>query len=292
MTSEELQRLRGTNAPVFAWDGDEVFDCGLPRVYITSVAWGEETTASHTGRTYAGSYPPVQADYEVAYDVAGVDLAGDDDDDADGWLALRWGAEYYEEGMGVTGGEPWERAWRVDCFRAAELLYLWAASKGNPVAYLNLGYVYSYDRCEGRYWRDGTLAEGEPYPREERAVECFCAAADAGEPEACYKLGDLVRRGEGCEPSLTRAFELYQRAWDLGRMSDPAVWASAALRLGNACEYGEGCEQDFDRALGWYHHAEVGLGIAVEGGATWYKRARASAHDGALRCRQELDGRY
>ena len=29
------------------------------------------------------------------------------------------------------------------------------AERGNAMAYLNLGYVYSYVRCERRYWRAG-----------------------------------------------------------------------------------------------------------------------------------------
>ena len=50
---------------------------------------------------------------------------------------------------------------RIMCFQAAELLYLHASKKGNPIGDLNLGYVYSYDRCEGRYW-NRSLADDTP----------------------------------------------------------------------------------------------------------------------------------
>lgn len=66
--------------------------------------------------------------------------------DHNDWEALRYGSAYYEEGMSCDPDGPHnEHEKRQMCFEAAELLYLHAASTGNPYAHLNLGYVYSYD---------------------------------------------------------------------------------------------------------------------------------------------------
>ena len=84
---------------------------------------------------------------EMLYPFAVSDLASDD---VDGEDALYYGGRYYDEAMGYT--DPHDHDMRIECFQAAELLYRHAAGRGNTVAYLCLGYVYSYDRCEGRYW--------------------------------------------------------------------------------------------------------------------------------------------
>ena len=90
--------------------------------------------------------------------------------------ALYYGALHYNEGMGYT--DPADREKRIACFQAAEVLYRSTAEKGSADAYLCLGYVYSYDRCEGRYWRDPMVFAVDDcgaYPREKRAFECFGA---------------------------------------------------------------------------------------------------------------------
>lgn len=111
--------------------------------------------------------------------------------DPDGSIALSFGADYYLEAMGYF--EAADRQARIECFQAAEILYLHAAAKGNVYAYLNLGHVYSYDRCEGRCFVDRRHSEdasgGALYPWEQRAFECFEFAAKSGDVEACYKLG-------------------------------------------------------------------------------------------------------
>jgi hypothetical protein len=57
------------------------------------------------------------------------------------------GADYYNEAMSCD----WRTERRVECFRAAEVLYLHASRLGNAMADDDLTYVYSYDRCEGNY---------------------------------------------------------------------------------------------------------------------------------------------
>lgn len=215
-------------------------------------------------------------------------------DDKGGEDALYYGGCYYEEGMSYT--DPADLGKRVDCFRAAEILYRHSAGRGNAVANLCLGYVYSYDRCEGRYWRcPMTLEAAEdnacPYPREERAFACLTKAARAAIPEACYKLGDLYKQGVGCEPSAVEAFNWYMQAFELAEHEPPVIQGSIALRIAGCCEEGFGCRQDFAKALECYEQAMAALEVAVDNGEAWYGKALAEARAGAKRCQQELQVR-
>ena len=252
--------------------GDWYPGSDYPAVWITERV--EDLDGNYLGRTYVMCYP-----FE--------------DPDEGGWVALRYGADYYVEGMGYADAADHQT--RIDCFRTAELLYLHAAEKGNPIAYLNLGYVYSYDRCEGNYYRDWRLCETEedysaPIPCEERAFECFQKAAYAGVAEGFYKLGDMYKNGVGCEADAREAFRCYKRAFDLGKNDDPVVWGSVALRLGDAYENAIGCDQSFEQALKWYEQAATGLDIAVRSGEWFYQKALTSAETGVKRCKQELAG--
>lgn len=180
---------------------------------------------------------------------------------------------------------------RVLCFQAAELLYLHASRQGHPIADLNLGYVYSYDRCEGHYW-NADPAGSVPFDCDVHAYRHYRSAAEAGVAEACYKLGDLLRDGRGCKADPREAYSWFLRAYKLGKSGDPVIWGSAALRLGTSCENGEGCPQSFKAALDWYEKATTGLGIAVRAGDSWYRGALRRAKAGLARTHQELDGRY
>ena len=115
----------GGDAPVF--DTYFEYDWGgrrwpYPDVWITYQR--DMPTATRTGRDCIWHYTP--------------------DQDDDGWEALGYGGDYYDEGMSCVDDDEHEK--RVMCFQAAELLYLHAAAKGNPIADLCLGYVYAYDR--------------------------------------------------------------------------------------------------------------------------------------------------
>ena len=206
--------------------------------------------------------------------------------------ALYYGSLHYNEGMGYT--DPADREKRIECFQAAEALYRCAAGKGSADANLYLGYVYSYDRCEGRYWLDPTMpaVDGRwgAYPREERAFECFSLAAEAGIAEACYKLGDLYKHGVGCEPDAEAAYRWYSRASELAAQGSepPAVLGSIALRLAGCFEEDFGCAQSFSCALQMYQHAVAALETAVDNGDVWYEKALAGARAGVKRCKQEI----
>ena len=269
------------NDPVFeiGFEGDITYPNGdkLPSIWVTEPIFDGE--GGYDGRTYMLVYPYL--DHEFPF-------PGHDDESGED--ALYYGGCYYDEGMGYT--DPADHDKRVDCFRAAEVFYRHSAGRGNAVANLCLGYVYSYDRCEGRYWADPMTLETEEdyerYPREERAFECFSIAAAADIPEACYKLGDLYKHGTGCEPNAAEAFRWYVRAAELGARERPVILGSIALRLAGCYEEGLGCEQSFERAFEWYRKAASGLEFAVDHGETWYEKALSGARAGAKRCQQEI----
>ena len=246
----------------------------LPRIQISAPVRDAEGVA--LGRECVKPYPRIDDELDDCY--------GDE--------ALFYGGCYYDEAMGYT--DPLDRDLRIECFRAAELLYRHSAGRGNSVANLCLGYVYSYDRCEGRYWVDATVEEAgedrmQPYPREERAFECLALAAEAGIPEACYKLGDMYKHGTGCDPDAFEAHRLYVRASELAEFGEsPVVLGSVALRLASCFEEGFGCEQSFSSALKMYRKAAEALEAAVDAGETWYEKALAGARAGLKRCEQEM----
>ena len=263
-----------SNAPIFEVDFEDnkAYPNGdtLPSIWVSKPV--EDSEGNPLGRTYVMHYTFGSLD-------------------AGGWDALHYGGGYYDEAMSYT--DPADRDKRIDCFKAAELLYRHAAGRGNAVANLCLGYVYSYDRCEGHYWVDPMTLETEedykrPYPREERAFECFEQAAEAGICEACYKLGDMHKHGTGCVPDTSEAFYWYLRASELTDGEQPVILGSVALRLGECYEEAIGCAPDFARALSWYRQAVAALDVAVDAGESWYAKALASARAGVKRCEQEV----
>lgn len=257
-------------------NGDQV-----PGLWITSPIHDDQ--GNLLGRTYSLPYP-LPSFVDEFY-------PGMDPDDSNGEIALYYGGTYYDEAMPCT--DPADHELRVGCFRAAELLYRHSAGKGNAVANLCLGYVYSYDRCEGQYWVDPLDFKTQQeywnysYPREERAYECLKLAAEADICEACYKLGDMCKHGTGCEPDVAEAFRWYLRASELSAYQRPVILGSVALRLAGSYEEGLGCPQDFNRAMKWYQQAAAGLEVAFDNGETWYEKALSRAKAGIKRCQQE-----
>lgn len=267
----------GEDTPVFeiSFDGDITYPNGdsLPPIWITEpFEWCEDGSAQ---RTYTQIYP---ANTSESYD-------------PEGDTALHYGAQYYREAMSYLSKSAYDT--RVDCFCAAELLYRHSAGRGNAYAYLCLGYIYSYDRCEGQYWIDpATLNTTEDYkrlyPHEERAFECFQMAAQADIAEGCYKLGDMYKIGMGCDPDGREAFRWYTRASELAKHEHPVIIGGIALRLAQCYEDGIGCDVDFARALNWYKQAVAGIEFAVDRGETWYEKRLAQAQAGVKRTQQEV----
>lgn len=211
--------------------------------------------------------------------------------DPDGKWALFYGDSLYDDGMTLTDSSYADIRWR--CFYAADIFYRHAAGKGNPMAYLKLGYVYYYDRCEGHYWQgidwDKPAEERcRPFPREERTFQCFKKAAEEGLAEGAYKLGDVYKNGIGCIADEAEAYRCYIEASHLDDESETYLTGSIALRLAICLEEGVGCSHDFRKALSYYGRAEEYLEKAVDEGVHYYQGALRSAQNGITRCKQEI----
>ncbi len=252
----------------------------LPVVWV-SVPEGEPTLEV-TGRTMVGRYP---------------DVLGIFGPDEYGVEATNLGARYAGQGLDIQ--DPRFLPDRIDCFRAAEALSLWGASHGDAQALCNLGYFYAYDRCQGGYLGQDEFGREVPrepdgsFPCDRRAYECYLRSAQAGHPNACYKVGDLLAAGRGCQKDLAAAVSQWEEGYELGRRyREPVWWGAPALRLGRAYEEGEGCEHDFSEALRWYKRSVDGLSEAVQAGEWLYRKSLRDARNGVIRCEQELDGGY
>lgn len=194
------------NAPVFGWmwpekvpGGGPNTETGLPLVWITQQV--VEPQDGRTGRRCVYCYDP--------------------EDDPAGDFALGAGADYYNEAMSCD----WRTERRVECFQAAEVLYLHASRLGNAMADDDLTYVYSYDRCEGKYW--DSVAAGAKFPRPEerlsiaeRAFAHCRVAAEAGIAESCYKLGTSCATVEGAIRTRIRR---------TSGIAGPTTWGKATL---------------------------------------------------------------
>lgn len=120
---------RRRNVPVFAIDrmGTE-FRERLPRIWLSE----KVSNTRHDGmrRVFVESYPSAP--------------------DHGGAVALELGDRYLGEGMKARNRMPKES---LECFKAAEILYLHSVRRGNREAAGRLRRIYSEDLCQGDYWR-------------------------------------------------------------------------------------------------------------------------------------------
>lgn len=211
-----------------------------------------------------------------------------------GGTARAFANSYFMEGLSTPVRE--NRGKRIDCFRAAELLFLHAVARGDLKSHVGLGQIYVRDRCEGHYFdalnnnllADFTLPESVVA---QKAYDHFSYAASKGDIEGAYLLGDLLREGHGCSADLPGAFECYCYANDLLSKREsphPILRGNIALRLGRAFEGAEGCGTDFEAALHWYEIAADALGDAVDSGVLYFHTEYGQAKRGLARMRQEL----
>jgi TPR repeat protein len=271
---ERNQRLK---VAILEINFDRIFgELELPIIWITKPFY-DLGTEQVVGRVHIDYYTP--------------------DSDDSGWNALRFGAEYYEEGFNYVDSADKEK--RIDCFKAAEIFYLHSAQLGNIQAFVNLGYIYSYNRCEGRYFEflmseswEMAHADAQEYPFEDKAFEYFTKAHELGSNEAAYKLGDLYSRGIGCEVNLPRAFELYLSSYENGKNDESYIWGSAAYRLAGCYENAKGCDLSFAKALEYYVIAEIGLSDATKLGLSYYEKNLSNTRKAIKRLNQEISGRY
>lgn len=76
------------------------------------------------------------------------------------------------------------------------------------------------------------------------ALAALQPAAEAGDPEAMYYLGQMYAAGFGVEKDLKKAIALYRKAAEQGH-------APSQKELGTALALGEGIEQDVAEGLKW-----------------------------------------
>ncbi len=299
----------------------EIFDC---RYFYCHNRVSEILTisipASDGGRKVIDIYPK---DYEDSYDdriICGLFHEEKYPDelknlDPDGQRGFKYGCMYYSEGMSYTDSKDHQK--RIDCFKAAEILFSYASFDCHNIqAFVNLGYIYFYDRCEG-YYRErppqdyiDEMHSNYRYPHENSAFQCFeIATRRSNHPQAYYKLGDILFDEEKLknveEKRLNKFLEqnnfknskeaiisMYKKAYEYSEQYDSFIWGSAALRLGEIYECGKCDVQSFKDACYWYNIAETGLKIAVDAGEYYYKKSYIKAKNGKKRAIQELDGTY
>lgn len=284
-TSMVPVRLRSTSwharraqTPVYEVElqGRSAFE-RLPRIWVTEPVY-DARTGKLVGRDYVGCYPH--------------------DADAGGWRALELADRYLGEAQGYDSSDGRVSCMlRAECFRAAEILLLHAASRGNDEAWMKLASLYERDLCEGRYWKgalEGRARHALDVPLDERAAACLAQAASRGHAEALLRLGDLVASA-GDSSALARSYGMFRRSFDAACsfLEDHCACAGmAALRLGRCHELGRGCSFSFKKAQAWYRIAAEYLGEAYESGEWKCKRALGEARMGVRRMAQEMNGGY
>ncbi len=106
---------------------------------------------------------------------------------------------------------------------------------------------------------DTELAAGnEAYEAQsyESAIKHFRKAAEKGNAEAQFKLGNCLYQGLGAEQDQAEAVKWFRKAAEQGL-------AKAQFNLGNSFYQGAGAELDYDEAFNWYRKAaEQGLAEA------------------------------
>lgn len=256
---------------------------GLPEMAITEAVF-DEWSEEYLGREYLDVYPR-------GYCMPGESWAGPN-------LALKYAFLYYNEGLSYDSPEFEEG--RLNCFKAAEVLFLHAAVvpewEGSAKAWCMLGRLYYYDRCLGDYWLLDTTKELlETYPdvlwlrdRGARAYYSLKKAIALGDPEAIYILGDCYREGLGCTMDTDEAARLYRLSYAKSSAAQCFVKGSSALRVARAFEFGEGEEQNFEVAMRYYQIAYDSLTRALNLGEDIYEEECIWAEKGLERTKQEV----
>ncbi|MDO4290937.1 MAG: hypothetical protein Q4C41_06890 [Eggerthellaceae bacterium] len=264
---------RRAQTPVFEVDrrGAEASE-RLPRVWVTEPAY-DARTGAYVGREYVGVYP-----------------SGPDEG---GWRAFEAAERYSGE---AAACDQARKSLRVECFRAAEILYLHAAQRGNVEAYMKLAGLYLGDACCGRYWKGALEERARHYASftpVERGIAWLFRAAEHGHAQACCRLGDMLAEGKSCAQDPARAYGLFRRAYDVAAFEGESAQAgAAALRLATCHERGRGCAFSFEVAQSWYRIGVEHLQEAFDEGAWGVKRDLDRARKGARRMAQEISGLY
>jgi uncharacterized caspase-like protein len=118
---------------------------------------------------------------------------------------------------------------------------------------LGTGKTYVSRRRPVRTTADICAIRGGEYVASDRAnfstaLRIWLEAAEAGDAEAQYYVGEIYEKGLGTEPDYAKAAEWYRRSAEQG-------YARAQTNLGFLYEQGLGVEADPRQALEWYRQA-------------------------------------
>ncbi len=98
-----------------------------------------------------------------------------------------------------------------------------------------------------------------------KAVEHLQKAADLGDADAHYYLGDCYYNGQGVAQDYTKAYEYYAKAVEYFQKAADQGDAAAQNSLGFCYEHGHGVEKDLTKAAEYYQKAaDQGHAVAKE----------------------------
>jgi len=127
---------------------------------------------------------------------------------------------------------------------------------------------------------------GEGIPQDSaKAMDWLRKAADQGDPQAQYNLGEIYEHGQGVPQDFSQALEWLQKAAEHGAIP-------AQERLGAIYIRGEGAQQDFSKAADWYRkaaelgstNAQLALGVMYHVGQG-YRWTMSRQRSGSTRLR-------
>jgi TPR repeat protein len=89
-----------------------------------------------------------------------------------------------------------------------------------------------------------------PAPKPISELAALQQKANAGDPDAMYRVGRLYATGSGLEKDYVEAFNWYKRSAKAGN-------TDAMYALGQAYEHGSGVREDIQQAVNWYDQATL-----------------------------------
>ncbi len=117
-----------------------------------------------------------------------------------------------------------------------------AAENGQPRGYANIGLLYAHEFIPG-----GGTEYGDIEYDEDKALEYYLMATEAGDSKAPRYVGLCYQDGVGVDVDEEKAFEYFKLAADREDSTGIVYYADYLLA-------GRGCEQDIDAALALYQN--------------------------------------
>lgn len=143
-------------------------------------------------------------------------------------------------------------------YALAQAWYLQVALRPQAIALFESAANYGHLRAQvklGELYKSGEIGAKSGAHRHhslhlQRAFEWFSKAADQGNTDALFELGQLHAQGLGTKQDFESAAQCYLQAASSGH-------AKAAFNLGFLHAHGQGVEQDLVKAYQWYRVSEL-----------------------------------